>query len=65
MPDLANAGTGELHSALTAAQFLIQFPQVTGEDLAGQLKDVAKDIEAELETRPREGLARHLREVTP
>jgi len=61
--DLSGVGTGELHSAQTAALYLTQFPAVVGAELAGQLLTVAQEIRAELETRPREGLIRHLREV--
>lgn len=63
MTDLSGAGGGKLRSAQTAALFLTQLPQVTGESLAGQLRDVASEISAELEKRPRQGLAGHLRKT--
>jgi len=49
MTDLSGAGGGKLRSAQTAALFLTQLPQVTGESPAGQLRDVASEISAELE----------------
>jgi hypothetical protein len=58
MTDLAGIGRGELNSALTSALFLTQFPQLTGDDLAVRLAELAEQIRAELDSRPTTGIAR-------
>jgi hypothetical protein len=61
MTDLTGIGTGELNSALTAALFLTQFPQVIGDDVAQLLSERAAEIRAELAMRPDNALTRYLR----
>jgi hypothetical protein len=60
MTDLASIGTGELNSALASALFLTQFPQLTGDALGVRLGELAAQIQVELDSRPKAGLAHNL-----